>query len=130
MNIPVITRDALEGYLNCKYLAHLRLGGHQDTKSEYEKALLQARLEQELAATNKLRSLYDQQITATGNKLTRDKLREGASFILDVELQDDFPGPLRWIKKGGGPLGLGYVSLRTDASLWGVQSPQKGSATA
>ena len=34
-----ITLDVLRGYLNCPYLAHLRLAGQTGTKSDYETAI-------------------------------------------------------------------------------------------
>src|SRR5271165_6018435 len=32
----LISREVLEGYLNCKYKGHLKLKGEQGTKSDYE----------------------------------------------------------------------------------------------
>jgi predicted RecB family nuclease len=115
MGIAVITRDVLEGYLNCKYLARLRLNGHEDTKSEYEEMLFQVRMEQQLLATNKLSNLYSQQTIYTGIKLTRDKLGEGASFIFDAEVRDgNFQVRFDGLKKVDGHSDLGafhYVPM-------------------
>ena len=85
----VITSDVLKGYLNCKYLAHMRLGGDEGTKTDYENLLLRDRFEQRLAAAAKIQALYNKHIVSTDIALSRDKLREGASFILNAQLYDD-----------------------------------------
>jgi hypothetical protein len=35
MTTGLVTRSVLEGYLHCKYLAHLRLGGREDVRSDW-----------------------------------------------------------------------------------------------
>ena len=40
-----ITREVLEGYLNCKTKAHLKLAGQQGTMSDYEALLVATRQE-------------------------------------------------------------------------------------
>jgi predicted RecB family nuclease len=115
MNVAYITRDILEGYLNCKYLAHLRLTGQEEAKSAYEDLLLQARLEQQLAAANTLHHRYCHDIIATGVNLARTTLGEGASYILDAELNDDvFRVRFDGLKKVNGRSDLGtfhYVPM-------------------
>src|ERR1700674_358038 len=108
MDAGVITRDVLESYLNCKYLAHLSLNGHERPKSEYEEMTLQLRSEQEIAATQKVRTLYQQQIITTGIQITRAALAKGASFVLHSDLHDGvFQLRFDGLKRVEGPSGLG-----------------------
>jgi hypothetical protein len=61
-----ITLDVLRRYLNCRYLAHLLLGGQAGVKSEYE--IVRAELEQavRLKVMDRLRSKYSDQSLVTG----------------------------------------------------------------
>jgi len=115
MKGAIITREVLEGYWNCRYLAFLRLGGHEGTKTDYEKMLQRDRFEQRLTATAKIQELYRKQIVATGPILSRGKLQEGPSFILDAEFQDDeFQLRFDGLKKLDGASDLGafhYVPM-------------------
>lgn len=38
-----ITREILEGYLNCRYKGHLKLAGEHGTRSDYEALLIEQR---------------------------------------------------------------------------------------
>src|ERR1019366_3487879 len=49
-----ITMDILESYLHCKFKGHLKLTGHQGTKSDYENVLIERRAEVRLAAIDKI----------------------------------------------------------------------------
>jgi predicted RecB family nuclease len=89
MVVAVITRDILEGYLNCKYLAYLRLGGHEGARSDYEEVLLHVRRQQMLATTEALSSRYARQGVSSGINLICSELRHGTAFVLDAELRDD-----------------------------------------
>ena len=84
-----VTRSVLEGYLHCKYLAHLRLGGREGVRSDYESAVHDVRRERCLTITETLRARYAEQGTALGVRITRAELRKGTNLILDAELQDD-----------------------------------------
>jgi predicted RecB family nuclease len=89
MTTGLVTRPVLEGYLHCKYLAHLRLGGREGVRSDYENAVLEVRREQCLAITETLRARYAKQGATLGVTVTRAELRKGTALILDAELQDD-----------------------------------------
>ena len=65
MSTPILTRDILEGYVNCKYLAHLRLMGQAQPKADFEQVITEARLEQKLATAEKLRSRFGAENIAT-----------------------------------------------------------------
>ena len=89
MTTGLVTRRVLEGYLHCKYLAHLRLCGREGVRSDYESTVLEMRREQCIATTETLRARYAERGTAVGINVTRTELRRGANLILDAELQDD-----------------------------------------
>jgi hypothetical protein len=89
MTTGLVTRSVLEGYLHCKYLAHLRLGGREGLRSDYENAVLDVRWEQRLAITKTLQARYAEQGTALGVRVTRTELCKGAGLVLDAELRDD-----------------------------------------
>jgi hypothetical protein len=44
-----VTRSVLEGYLDCKYLAQLRLAGRKGVRSDYEDIVMKLRRERHLA---------------------------------------------------------------------------------
>src|SRR5262249_19051800 len=50
--IAKITRDVVEGYLNCRYKGHLKRTGEPGTRSDYEALLLERRAEVRLRATD------------------------------------------------------------------------------
>ena len=89
MTTGLVTRSILEGYLHCKYLAHLRLGGREGVRSDYENAVHEVRRERCLAITESLRARYAKQGMALRVSITRAELRKGANLILDAEMQDD-----------------------------------------
>jgi predicted RecB family nuclease len=85
----LVTRSILEGYLHCKYLAHLRLGGREGIRSDYEKAVQAVRQERCFAITDTLRARYGEQGPAIDVSVTRAELRKGAELILGAELEDE-----------------------------------------
>jgi hypothetical protein len=89
MNHPVITREILQGYLHCRYLAHLRLTGHEGQKSDYEKMLSESHDQYQRVAIDKLRVCQMRQGVAVGADLTPTEPRKVASLILSPELRDD-----------------------------------------
>jgi hypothetical protein len=111
--VPAITREVLEGYLHCRYLAHLRLTGLEAPRTDYEEMVFQANLEQKLTAFSKLYSRDAENGIVTGVNLTRAELRKGASFILDAELQHDaFRVRLRGIPMGVIANQIGHADTR------------------
>jgi hypothetical protein len=110
-----ITLDVLRGYLNCRYLAHLLLGGQAGVKSEYE--IVRSELEQavRLKVMDRLRSKYSDQSLVTGVVLDRSILSKGAAFVLDGQLSSDrFSIRFDGLKRVKGPSNLGdfhYVPL-------------------
>ena len=89
MTTGLVTRRVLEGYLHCKYLSHLRLGGREGVSSDFESTVLEMRRERCLAITETLRARYAERGIAVGVSVTRAELRKGANLVLDAELQDD-----------------------------------------
>lgn len=83
-----ITLDVLDGYLSCKYKAHLRFAGQQGLTSDYEAMLIESRREVRLKASEKIYGQYPEHTLAKGIALTHSALSEGAPFVLDADLQD------------------------------------------
>jgi predicted RecB family nuclease len=103
-----ITREVLEGYLNCKYKAHLRQVGEQGTRSDYEALLVERRGEVRLRAVDKVLARLKGDDVARHVPLTAAALKRGALFVLDATLQDNllslhFDG----LKRVDGPSKLG-----------------------
>ena len=46
----LITREVIEGYLNCKNKGHLKLKGEQGTKSDYEAMMSEWRIDHKRSA--------------------------------------------------------------------------------
>ncbi len=111
----VITLDILCAHLNCKFKAHLRLGGQLDPKSDYETALLELKRDVKLKVVQKI--LVQQSGHALTNSviLTRSMLSQGIPFIIDADLRDDrFSVHFDGIKKVDGASDLGgfhYVPM-------------------
>ena len=85
-----IARDVLESYLNCKYKGYLKLTGQQGTKSDYENLLTELRTEVRVAAIDKILARHAGEEIPGNIPLTTPVLRQGASFLLDATLEDDF----------------------------------------
>ena len=99
-----ITLDVLRGYLNCRYLAHLLLGGHEGIKSEYEIVLAELEQAVRLKVMDRLRSQYPDQSLVTGVVLDRSTLSKGAAFVLDGQLSGDgFSIRFDGLKRVSGP---------------------------
>jgi predicted RecB family nuclease len=117
MSTPILTRDILEGYVDCKYLAHLRLMGQAQPKADLEQVITEARLEQKLATAERLRSRFGADNIATDIPLARATLPAAPSFLLDAELhRDDCRVVFDGIKKVNGSSDLGkfhYVPILT-----------------
>jgi predicted RecB family nuclease len=110
-----ITRDVLEGYLNCKYKGHLKLVGQQGTKSDYENLLTERRADVRLAAFDKILAQNPTEEVVRNVTLTTSVLKRAPLFILDGTLEDDlFSLDFDGLKKVDGPSKLGgfhYVPM-------------------
>src|SRR4051794_26524320 len=84
-----ITRDVLEGYLNCRYKGFLKLAGEQGTRSDYEAMLMAARDEVRRKAIEKILDRHQADEVARNIPLTAAALKAGPLFILDAALEDD-----------------------------------------
>jgi predicted RecB family nuclease len=84
-----ITSDVLEGYLNCKYKAHLKLAGQRGTRSDYEGLLVERRAEVRRRAADKIVTHHHEDQVARNVPLTADALKAGPLFVLDTVLEDD-----------------------------------------
>ena len=110
-----ITRDILEGYLNCKYKGHLKLTGQIGTKCDYETLLEENRVEAKLAAIEKILARYPGEEIPRNISLTTSALKQGAPYLLDATLEDDIVSlAFDGLKKVDGPSKLGdfhYVPM-------------------
>ena len=106
----LITREVLEGYLNCKYKGHLKLKGEQGTKSAYEAMMSEWRIEHKRRACDKLASHYREGEILREVEVSVAVLRKGVPLILDPFVRDDILS-LRWdgLKRIEGPSRLGPV---------------------
>src|SRR3954454_21163250 len=84
-----ISRDVLEGYLNCKYKGHLKLAEEHGVPCEYEGLLAGRRDDVRLRATEKL--LADNQGDGLARQLplTVAALQSGPALALDVLREDE-----------------------------------------
>jgi predicted RecB family nuclease len=103
-----ITRDVLEGYLNCKTKGHLKLAGEQGTRSDYESLLVERRDEVRLQAIDKIAARHQADQVARNIPLTAASLKAGPLYVLDATLEDDTLAlHLDGLKKVDGPSKLG-----------------------
>ncbi len=72
-----ITREALEGYLNCKYKAYLELAGEKGTISAYGQLIKEATILIRQTATEKLCACHREPGTKGINRLDRASLKQG-----------------------------------------------------
>jgi predicted RecB family nuclease len=84
-----ITRDVVEGYLNCKYKGHLKRAGEPGTRSDYEALLLGRRAEVRLRATDRILTGHAEGDVARDVPATAAALKRGPLFVLDALLEDD-----------------------------------------
>src|SRR5262249_8630096 len=84
-----ITRDALEGYLNCKYKGHLKLAGEHGTQSDYEALLADQRDAVRLAALDKILARHPEDQVARQAPLSPGTLKRGPLYLLDATLEDE-----------------------------------------
>jgi predicted RecB family nuclease len=103
-----ITHDIIESYLSCKYKGHLKLAGQQGKKADYELLLAESREAVKHQATDKLLVRDAKETVERDLILTPDVLKRGATFLLNVTLEDEhvsltFDG----LKRVPGPSKLG-----------------------
>lgn len=84
----LITREVLEGYLNCVFKAHLLVRGECGIVTEYEELMLTYRQELVDKVTDKFRS-KEKTAIIHGIDLNDKALNSGAEFILDSTYRDD-----------------------------------------
>jgi hypothetical protein len=82
-----VTRSVLEGYLDCKYLAQLRLAGRKGVRSDYEDIVMKLRRERHLAIAEALRGRHGEGCII-GLSISRSDLRQGTPFVLGPEIRD------------------------------------------
>jgi len=103
-----ITRDILESYLHCKFKGHLKFTSQQGIKCDYENLLTAMRAKVRLAAIDKILAPHAGEDIPRNIPITTSALKEGASFLLDATLEDDFVSlNFDGLKKADGPSKLG-----------------------
>lgn len=78
-----VTRSVLEGYLDCKYLAQLRLAGREGVRSDYEDIVMKLRRERRLAMAEALRGRHGEGCII-GLSISRSDLRQGPHSSLEA----------------------------------------------
>jgi predicted RecB family nuclease len=123
-----LTFDVLDGYLHCKYLGFLRLGGQRGETSEYSAARVASRQSVWAAMRERIAGDFAAQELVNGIVLTRDALRDGPGFVLDAELQrDDVCMHFDALKRVAGRSSLGdfhYVPVLVCANSH-IHKPEK-----
>jgi len=81
-----ITRDVLEGYLNCEYKGWLQLGGEEGQKSDYEMMATDLRRQLHTRVVADLLARQVEGGTWQGAILAPEMLKEGLSVIVNATL--------------------------------------------
>ena len=81
---PRITKEVLEGYLNCKLKGYLKLKGERGTRSDYETLMTALRDDLRARAYEKLLARHAGAAVLRGVKIETSTLKKGASIILDA----------------------------------------------
>jgi hypothetical protein len=84
-----ITRDVLEGYLNCKLKGHLKLAGQHGVRCDYEALCLGVRGLVKAKAADQLRARHPANEVLAGVPITSAVLTQGRQLLLDATLEDD-----------------------------------------
>jgi predicted RecB family nuclease len=84
-----ITKEILEGYLNCKMKGHLKLGGQSGSKSDYEAMTAVASRASREAALAKLVARLGESDICRGIPLTAVTLKQGAPLLVEATLDDE-----------------------------------------
>jgi predicted RecB family nuclease len=99
-----ITREVLEGYLNCRLKGNLTFRGENDTGSEYQQLLDHSKQELRWAAEDLIKARCPGAHDAEGTAVGRQLLMRGPALILNAVIENDL------------------LSIRVDA-LKGVSGP-------
>ncbi len=103
-----ITREALEGYLNCRVKGYLTLRVEGDTPSEYLQLVDQSKRGLKQAAADLVRARFPVAHDANGTVVSRQFLMRGLALILDAVVENDlFSLRIDGLKRVPGPSGLG-----------------------
>src|SRR5215475_12956630 len=103
-----ITREIVESYLNCKHKGHLKLTGQQGTRSDYEILLAESRDELRRRAIDKILACCQGEEMVRDVVLTTSLLKQGAAFILNATLEDEYVSfVFDGLKRVPGPSKLG-----------------------
>src|SRR5713101_8446227 len=84
-----ITKNVLEGYLNCKYKGRLQLEGEEGRKSDYEGMVTDLRQELRTRAMAELLAREGQGERWQGAILTTEIMKKGPTVIVDATLGDE-----------------------------------------
>jgi predicted RecB family nuclease len=87
--VTKITKDVLEGYLNCRYKGHLKLAEQQGTGSDYELLLAESRDEVKRRAIDRILTNHPAEEVERDVVLTPAVLKRGPSFLLNAILDDN-----------------------------------------
>ena len=85
----MITRPVLEGHLQCKYKAYLRLTGEHGTKSDYEMMLDDRRAKVRRTALAKIQPPDQEARVASSTLLDISLLKQGVPHLVDVTAKTD-----------------------------------------
>jgi hypothetical protein len=84
-----ITRETLEGYLECKYKGRLRLAGEPGEGSDYQRMIAKKEAEARTQALANLLSCHPGGQSCQGATLTATDLGRGPPLFLDAMIEDD-----------------------------------------
>jgi predicted RecB family nuclease len=84
-----ITRDVLEGYLNCRYKGRLQLEGEEGRKSDYELMTTDLRRQLRARVVAELLARQGAGETWQGATLATETLKKGLDVIVDATLGDE-----------------------------------------
>jgi predicted RecB family nuclease len=84
-----ITREVLEGYLNCRLKGYFTSRGEDNTRSEYQQLLDQSKQELRWAAEELVKARCPDAHDAKGAAIGRQLLVRGRAFILDAVIEND-----------------------------------------
>jgi predicted RecB family nuclease len=103
-----ITSEILEAYLSCKYKGHLKQGGQQGSRSDYEAMSAELRDEVRLTAIDRIVTRGPGKEVARNIPLTTSALKRGPAYVLDAILEDGaFSLRFDGLKRVDGPSKLG-----------------------
>src|SRR3954452_6534895 len=84
-----ITREGLEGYLECRYKGRLRLDGEEGERSDYERMTSEEEAQARTRGLTHLLSCHPEGEACRGAMLTAPDLSQGPPVFIDVTLKDE-----------------------------------------